>query len=254
MDFLMGIKDGVSSFARQHRDSVTPVLTQTAFLDKGMLTPEEFVRAGDHLVSCYPSWEWCEGEPGKMRTYLPPKKQFLLSRGVPSYRRCAQMSRSVELGSGIPGDEDWEAPTLTNPAEYDSDEEVLVDATDALDIEDMKAPGITQEEAKDPPLPPPVSLAPSIARSVGGAATSVDAYDDMEDDSLALDDSTVKPATGFSSDEGESGTKTSGIMRARRYDISISYDNFYRVPHVWLFGYDESGSPLNPESVFQVFQ
>ena len=32
------------------REYFTPVLTQSAFYDKGMLTPDEFVRAGDHLV------------------------------------------------------------------------------------------------------------------------------------------------------------------------------------------------------------
>lgn len=39
-------------------------------------------------------------------------------------------------------------------------------------------------------------------------------------------------------------------MRARRYDVSISYDKYYQTPRIWLFGYDEDGNPLTPEQTF----
>jgi len=32
--------------------------------------------------------------------------------------------------------------------------------------------------------------------------------------------------------------------------LSITYDNYYRTPRVWLFGYDENGSVLKPEAIF----
>lgn len=35
-----------------------PVLTTSQFQDKGVLTPEEFVAAGDNLVFKCPTWEW----------------------------------------------------------------------------------------------------------------------------------------------------------------------------------------------------
>lgn len=30
-----------------------------------------------------------------------------------------------------------------------------------------------------------------------------------------------------------------GIMQTRTYDLNITYDNYYRTPRLWLFGYDE---------------
>ena len=114
------------------REYFTPVLTETAFYDKGMLTPEEFVRAGDQLIRNCPSWRWETGEPSKVRPYLPADKQFLSTRGVPSYSRVSvlQASKVVEeVVKGGMGDAegDWCAPELLKPDEDDADE-VLVRA------------------------------------------------------------------------------------------------------------------------------
>jgi ubiquitin-like-conjugating enzyme ATG3 len=48
---------------------------------RGVLTPEEFVRAGDHLVRTCPTWAWSAGEEGKIKAYLPRDKQFLVTKG-----------------------------------------------------------------------------------------------------------------------------------------------------------------------------
>jgi ubiquitin-like-conjugating enzyme ATG3 len=85
-----------------------PVLKESAFTEKGILTPEEFVEAGDNLVFKCPTWEWyvagwpcwrgiptvtfaagfCSvfsgrsaGDPTCAKPYLPPDKQFLITRG-----------------------------------------------------------------------------------------------------------------------------------------------------------------------------
>ena len=34
------------------------VLTESKFLEKGILTPEEFVNAGDQLTAKCPTWTW----------------------------------------------------------------------------------------------------------------------------------------------------------------------------------------------------
>jgi hypothetical protein len=40
-------------------ETVMPVLSTSQFKDKGVLTPEEFVEAGDLLVLKCPTWSWC---------------------------------------------------------------------------------------------------------------------------------------------------------------------------------------------------
>ncbi|KAL5066407.1 hypothetical protein RYX36_028144 [Vicia faba] len=41
------------------------------------------------------------------------------------------------------------------------------------------------------------------------------------------------------------------ILRTRSYDISITYDQYYHTPRVWLTGYDEVWLLLQPELVFE---
>ena len=39
------------------------------------------------------------------------------------------------------------------------------------------------------------------------------------------------------------------IVKTRTYDLTITYDKYYQTPRMWLFGYDEQGSPLHPKQV-----
>ena len=66
-----------------------------------MLTPEEFVKAGDHLVHHCPTWQWSSGDESKMKPYLPKDKQFLLTRNVPCYKRCKQVCLFIYLNQFI---------------------------------------------------------------------------------------------------------------------------------------------------------
>merc|ERR1719493_262210 len=45
--------------------------------------------------------------------------------------------------------------------------------------------------------------------------------------------------------------KNSEIVRTRTYDISITYDKYYQVPHVWLRGYDEYSNPLTTDEILE---
>ena len=60
-----------------------------------MLTPEEFVAAGDQLVHRCPTWSWAGGDPARRRPYLPADKQFLVTRGVPCRSRVAALGNST---------------------------------------------------------------------------------------------------------------------------------------------------------------
>jgi len=57
------------------RESLAPTLKTSAFLAKGVLTPAEFLAAGDELVFKCPTWEWHAGDPASTRPHLPANKQ-----------------------------------------------------------------------------------------------------------------------------------------------------------------------------------
>lgn len=87
-------------------ERITAPRTVSALKEKGVLSITEFIVAGDNLVSKCPTWSWsvpisifnqiksnqCQhsssvflvgresGEQSKMKSYLPPEKQFLITR------------------------------------------------------------------------------------------------------------------------------------------------------------------------------
>lgn len=75
-----------------------PTRTSSAFLEKGVLTPEEFVAAGDELVFKCPTWSWEAGDPDKARSFLPKGTfffylflivMFLFAKGEVLYTHCS---------------------------------------------------------------------------------------------------------------------------------------------------------------------
>lgn len=70
------------------RDRYTPVTHKSTFRQTGQITPEEFVAAGDYLVYKFPTWAWGDADsPERRVSYLPPGKQYLVTRNVPCHRR-----------------------------------------------------------------------------------------------------------------------------------------------------------------------
>ena len=73
------------------RDRYAPLSHTSTFRSTGQITAEEFVAAGDFLVYKFPSWSWADASPTSHRvSYLPPGKQFLVTRGVPCHRRLEE--------------------------------------------------------------------------------------------------------------------------------------------------------------------
>ena len=58
----------------------TSVILKRLPLAPQILTPEEFVAAGDFLVHTCPTWSWEAGDTKKARPFLPAGKQFLITR------------------------------------------------------------------------------------------------------------------------------------------------------------------------------
>lgn len=95
------------------RDWITPVTHTSTFRETGKITPEEFVAAGDYLVFKFPSWQWADAStPAQRVPFLPPGKQYLVTRGVPCHRRlndnfAGDLQEDViikdMLRAGVPG-------------------------------------------------------------------------------------------------------------------------------------------------------
>jgi ubiquitin-like-conjugating enzyme ATG3 len=78
----------VRSYIDTFRERTAAISHTSTFRETGQITPEEFVLAGDFLVFKFPSWQWADASsPAKRASYLPPGKQFLVTRGVPCHRR-----------------------------------------------------------------------------------------------------------------------------------------------------------------------
>jgi ubiquitin-like-conjugating enzyme ATG3 len=107
------------------RNYLTPTLKSTQFLEKGQLTPEEFVVAGDYLVRMSPTWKWMAGEERFVKSYLPPEKQFLVCSGCICRSRVAEVAAAVsETGeeggwtaAGGPGSSSEEYTDMTESAD-----------------------------------------------------------------------------------------------------------------------------------------
>ncbi|GMF25722.1 unnamed protein product [Phytophthora lilii] len=230
------------------REYLTPVLTESQFESKGLLTPEEFVRAGDLLVYKCPTWRWESGEPALRRAYLPADKQFLVTRNVPCRRRVTALEQGYQAEEAVDGEDGWVAA-----ASYAADGAAAVtDLSDELgdlslaDRPQQAAPaaggGILGAIVDEHFLDGPAAAEPELR--------DLSSYE--EEDNLVQDDeAALAPAAAGYLVASEPDDADNAILRTRTYDLSITYDKYYQTPRVWLFGYDERNAPLSGDQMFE---
>ncbi|GFY83289.1 Autophagy-related protein [Actinidia chinensis var. chinensis] len=213
-------------------ERITNPRTVSAFKAKGVLSINEFVLAGDNLVSKCPTWSWESGEPSKRKSYLPPQKQFLITRNVPCLRRAVSVEEDYEAAGGevLVDNEDndgWLA-THGKPKENKFEEEENLPSMDTLEISKK-------------------NTIQSISSYFGGEEEEdiPDMAEYDEPDNLIETDPATLPSTYLVAQEPDDDN----ILRTRTYDVSITYDKYYQTPRVWLTGYDESRMLLQPELV-----
>lgn len=221
------------------REYLTPTLKSSQFLEKGVLTPEEFVAAGNHLLNVAPTWEWAAGEDSKKKSYLPAAQQFLITKRVPCYARvqtmvdglAAKEEKLVEgdwvesnakfdakeaaaggsgkggAGAGAGGGEDGE----------DSDSDVVLSSKAAeLQVADHAAAGSASAGGSAASAAAPAgtgsasALTPTSAPATAPAASAEDdGYEDMSSFSdpslLAVEDPAVRVLGGGAGGAGRSG-------------------------------------------------
>ncbi|OZJ05339.1 hypothetical protein BZG36_01558 [Bifiguratus adelaidae] len=226
------------------REYLAPVLKNSKFKETGCVTPEEFVAAGDFLVYKCPTWSWQSGDANKLRDYLPPQKQFLITRNVPCLRRVKQMEYTdddaEEQVHGDMGDDDsWMYTHSSRVPRTIS--EIAHDISDDSDNEAEEAISRMKK----------LNLQPSFNPSEDnqdrpGEIPDLDDIPDIEDDEGGVEEED-DPAALTTDDSKDISDK---ILQVRTYDVFITYDKYYQTPRMWLFGYDEHRRPLTTSQIF----
>ncbi|OQR93259.1 autophagocytosis associated protein [Achlya hypogyna] len=220
------------------REYLTPVLAESGFVSDGVLTPEEFVAAGDQLCYKCPTWRWEAGDAAARKSYLPAAKQYLRTTGVPCRRRVTSLEQDYAAETTLPDEEDGEW----------------------LETHNNNAPALEDDQAERLEH---ISLdAEAPMGNVNILSALVDehfhVHDDVPDlnsfedaDNIVDEDEAALTYIAATEPEPLEHDADGNLVYTRTYDLSITYDKYYRTPRVWLFGYEESGAPLKPEDMLQ---
>jgi len=228
---LQNAFNSVKSHALGVAEKLTPVLKESKFRETGVITPEEFVAAGDFLVHHCPTWQWSVGDTSRIKPYLPEDKQFLITRNVPCHKRCRQIEYVDDNEKEIEGG--W----------VDTHHNVSVDKVND-EIKEMTLTNKTTSDGTE-------------------AGCSADQSDDDDDDDEALDmedyaemleseDNVTVDLVELKKQTTSSGpSDDDNVLQTRTYDLNITYDKYYQTPRLWLFGYDESRTPLSMDAMYE---
>jgi len=213
-------------FAAPH----VPLLKDSKFKETGVLTPDEFVLAGEFLVHHCPTWRWETGEVKQVKDYLPNDKQFLATRNVPCYQRLKQM-QFTEENEVILDEDDPEGGWVDTHHNIDTSAAKITDLMDDANMEDkpryISDAGVADEEEESE-----------------GEMT-----DDEDGPAVEDDDPAERRQTSAQTDAGKSND--SSVVNMRSYDLYITYDRYYQTPRMWIFGYNENREPLSVEETYE---
>ncbi|KAJ2331994.1 E2-like enzyme, partial [Coemansia sp. RSA 2671] len=120
-------------------EHLNPVLKNSKFKETGVLTPEEFVAAGEYLVFKE------KGHPNKRRDYLPADNQFLITRNVPCLQRADQMVFGLGDELEQVGDDGWVSAYAGHKGMSAQDEEDIEEIGDLNDA-DVQVPSAKEIE------------------------------------------------------------------------------------------------------------
>ena len=202
------------------REYLTPINHNSNFLTTGEISPEEFVKAGDYLVYKFPTWQWGTCPESLQKLFLPPDKQVLVTKHVPSHVRASNFEGELE---------------------DDDDEEVVlgVDGNEGGD-------GNKQEEDEEYGLIKPNKTTGKLKENTQQSSTN-DEVGDIDD----LIDNDAEEADELDHDFDDLDIVYDSNNMLRKYDLYITYSTSYRVPKMYLVGFDSNGIPLLPKQMYE---
>jgi len=227
------VLNAVKSSALNVAEFFTPVLKTSRFKETGVITPEEFVEAGDHLVHHCPTWQWASGDESKLKPYLPKDKQLIITRNVPCYRRFKHIDNMLNHEKELDGDDSgWVDTHFYAP-------ENTLEKIKEMTLENK---GNNLESCKNEPMQK------GAESDDDGDAVDMETF---MDHGVVDDDPNV--SVGKSESSGATATSHDDILQTRTYDLNITYDKYYQTPRMWLNGYDEDRKPLSVDQMYEDF-
>jgi ubiquitin-like-conjugating enzyme ATG3 len=235
---MHALRHGVHTAFKTSVEALMPVRKDSAFKEKGVLSPEEFVAAGDRLTRACPTWTWKAGDAKSAKPYLPRDKQYLVTRNVPCAKRAKEMEAYAGKEEALTGeDEGWVAAGASAGSNGSRHGESGVNEEELPEIVDLSLQTREEKEEEEE----------EEAQKEGGNDADVpdmdDEFDDEDDDAVILPTAT---AIAKQAGSANGGVEDEHIVKTRTYDISITYDKYYQTPRVWLNGYDENRLVLKP--------
>ncbi|KAG7195718.1 E2-like enzyme [Scheffersomyces spartinae] len=204
------------------REYLTPINHSSNFATTGEISPEEFVAAGDYLVSKFPTWQWGKAPRALAKSFLPEDKQFLVTRKVPLYQR-ANDYLGVSLNTKGEGELDGDEDELDEDGWIKNIASVKLDDSERLDKKSSTSTDIEE------------------------------IYEDIDDfaDDTAEGDVNDNDNDNEEDEEDLEVIDTNSTIKLRKYDLYITYSTSYRVPKLYLVGFNANGIPLLPQQMFE---
>lgn len=188
-------------------------LKDSKFYQEGVLTPEEFVAAGDFLTEKCPTWKWCSSKKELRDNSLPEHMQYLITT-VPCPKRAIDYEKQNNTTETVV-DDDWVEANVTFYKR--NKEEKVIDFDQSMENKQI----IVENSSKPMDLDLEIDVVPQ--------ENAVEA----EEDFIVIEEN------------------HDNVIKTRTYDVSVTYDKYYRVPRMWLIGYSEEGIPLTEEEMKQ---
>ena len=204
--------------------SIKPTLKESVFYKEGKLTPEEYILAGDFLTQKCPTWKWC-GAAKYSNPSLPPDKQYLKTT-VPCPQRANDYLNANKTKEKVL-ENDWveaELMVVKKDGKVEKAEKKVMDLDDDDDKKEVK-----KEEKKEQKV--------------------LDLDDDDEEEEKKEEKKLEEEFEDFCVVDEEKESKN--VLKARTYDVTVTYDLYYCVPRMWLMGYSEKGDLLSTDEMIE---